>query len=350
MDILIKNGRIWDGTQFFQGDILTEDGVIAEIGSAIDAKASFTYDAAGKTVSAGLVDAHTHLKGISTDKYGTPTDSSCFPFGVTATADAGAELGDRAILGSFAVKNAVFVCTKIKNNCADLTEVPGLLKKYGDKAVGLKVYFSGINVQDTAPLQEICDYAHERSLSVMVHCNGSPMPMASILAVLQKGDILTHAFHGGPNSAMDDDFESLRAAQKRGIVIDAGFAGQVHTDFQVLQKAIAAKALPDIISTDITKSSAFTRGGRYGLTMCMSMARTAGMEEAAIFRAVTTAPAKALGRDWGRLEIGRAADIAVLDYADEGFSLTDKAGNTLKSSTGYRCLLTVADGQVVYKY
>lgn len=350
MVILIKNGRIWDGTQFFMGDILTEDGMIAEIAPNIDAKASLTYDAKGKIVSAGLVDAHTHLKGISTDKYGTPADSSSFPFGVTAAVDAGAQYGGRELLCSFAVKNAVFVCTTIKNNCADLTEVPGLLQKYGDKTVGLKVYFSGVNVQDTAPLQEICDYAHEKNLSVMVHCNGSPVPMSAILEVLGPGDILTHAFHGGANSAMDDDFESLRAAQKRGIVIDAGFAGQVHTDFEVLRKSIVANVLPDIISTDITKSSAFTRGGRYGLTMCMSMARTAGMAEEDIFRAVTTAPAKALGKSWGRLEVGKSADIAVIDYTDEGFSLTDKAGNTLESPTGYRCILTVADGQVVYKY
>ena len=34
---------------------------------------------------------------------------------------------------------------------------------------------------------------------------------------------------------------------------------------------------------------------------------------------------------------------------DEGFSLTDKVGNHIKSDKGYRCVLTMSDGQVVYR-
>lgn len=34
---------------------------------------------------------------------------------------------------------------------------------------------------------------------------------------------------------------------------------------------------------------------------------------------------------------------------DEGFDLTDKAGNHIVSEKGYRCVLTVTDGEVVYK-
>jgi len=34
---------------------------------------------------------------------------------------------------------------------------------------------------------------------------------------------------------------------------------------------------------------------------------------------------------------------------DEGFSLTDKAGNHIERDKGYRCVLTLADGQVVYR-
>lgn len=42
-------------------------------------------------------------------------------------------------------------------------------------------------------------------------------------------------------------------------------------------------------------------------------------------------------------------DIAVIDYMNEGFELTDKAGNHIESEKGYRCVLSVADGEVVYK-
>ena len=83
--------------------------------------------------------------------------------------------------------------------------------------------------------------------------------------------------------------------------------------------------------------------------MAMSMARTAGMAEEEILRAVTLAPAKALGQNWGKLEVGGVADIAVLDYTNEPFRLSDKEGNVLESSLGYRCKLTVADGVVVFR-
>ena len=80
-------------------------------------------------------------------------------------------------------------------------------------------------------------------------------------------------------------------AKKRGVIIDTGFAGYVHTDMAILQRAVAEGVLPHTISTDITKVSAYIRGGRYGMTMCMNMAQAAGMTEADVFRAVTSAPA-----------------------------------------------------------
>ena len=87
------------------------------------------------------------------------------------------------------------------------------------------------------------------------------------------------------------------------------------------------------------------------MTMCMSIAKHLGMSEEDIFRAVTSSPAKALGKEneWGHLKVGRCADIAVFDYTNEGCDFADKAGNHIVSEKGYRCLLTVADGELVYR-
>ena len=185
----------------------------------------------------------------------------------------------------------------------------------------------------------------------MVHSSNSPVPMGELLEALRAGDILTHAYHGGKNNVSEDGYECIKEAKRCGVIIDAGFAGHVNTDFKVFGEAVHCGAIPDVISTDITKFSAYTRGGRYGMTMCMNIARTLGMQEEDIFRAVTSNPAKALGKEseWGYLQVGRIADIAVLDYTDEGFDLTDKAGNHIESQKGYRCVLTVSDGQVVYR-
>ena len=76
-----------------------------------------------------------------------------------------------------------------------------------------------------------------------------------------------------------------------------------------------------------------------------------GMKEEDIFRAVTSSPAKALQKagEWGILKEGGNADICVLDYTDEPYCLTDKAGNRVENKKGYRCILTISDGNVVYR-
>lgn len=351
--ILIRNGRVWDGNKFLRQDILTQDDVILQIGEGITGDAEFVLDAEGKTVSAGLVDLHVHMTGAAPRAFGIHGEMSCFPFGVTAANDAGSVSGDNSLLDSFMLKNTVFVCAEIKNNHAEFSETEKLLKSYGDKAIGIKVYFdaSSQQVTDITPLEEACAYARQKNLKVMVHCSHSPAPMAQIVETLGEGDILTHAFHGGVNSAAADGFDCFRLARSRGVILDAGFAGHIHTDFSVFQKAMERGFLPDTISTDITRYSAYKRGGKYGMTMCMSMARHLGMDEADIFRAVTSTPAKILGKDteWGCLAAGRKADIAILEYADEGFDLTDKAGNRIASTDGYRCVLTVSGGEIVYR-
>lgn len=349
--LLIQNGRIWDGEKMFFADVLTENEEIKAIAPGITEKADITFDAAGMTVTAGLVDVHMHMRGISSDNYGIDPAAGCYPFGATAACDAGGKKGGEALLSSFGVKSAVFAEAVIENDGLDEAATARNCDLFRGKTVGVKLFYDvgGGKLHSLKPLREVCAFARSRGLRVMIHCNHSPTSMRSIVEELASGDVLSHVYHGGSNDCTEADFAALKLAREKGVVLDAAFAGHVHTDFAVLRKAFAAKQFPDCISTDITKSSAYKRGGRYGLTMCMSMARTAGMEEEAIFRAVTAAPAEALGQAWGRLQVGGAADLAVLAYTEEPFCLTDKAGNTLQSPMGYRCKLTVADGVVVYK-
>ena len=351
--ILIKNGKVWDGEKFSSSDILTEKGVISKIEPEITIEADFTFDAAGKIVSPGLTDLHVHLKGISSDEFGTLPEMSSFPFGVTSVCDAGGGFGDKRLLDSFSVKSKVFVSVDIKDNRADFKRAEENLAKYGDRAIGLKVYFDRLvsPVSDITPLKEISDYGNKNGLKVMVHSSNSPASMREIVDALNPGDILTHAYHGGENSCIVNNFEALRLAKEKGVIIDTGFAGYVHTDFKNFYSAVKNGFIPDTISTDITCLSAFKRGGRYGMTMCMSIAKESGMSIEEIFRAVTISPAKALGMEnsWGALKVGRCADIAVFDYVKDCFDLTDKSGNNIKSDKGYRCVLTLSDGEVVYR-
>lgn len=363
----ITGGRIWDGSRFMEGNLFWDDGgriqVLGDVASPGKAepltetgalgkaapRADYVFDAAGALVCPGLVDVHTHFKGISTDLYGMQAEMACFPFGVTAAADCGAEFGSRKELDNMMVKNVVFAAVPIRNNTADLTAAEENVQKFGDKTIGLKVYFDH-EVADTAPLKQVCQYARRLGLKVMVHCSDqSSVSMADTLNVLSKGDILTHMYHGGPCCGAVDDFSSLQKARERGIILDTGCAGYVHTDFAVLKKAVEQGVLPDTISSDITKLSAYVRGGRYGLTLCMSMFKTLGVPEEKILRAVTLDAAAALGQNWGHLSVGGPADITVLRYGNQPYSLTDREGNTMEDRKGYECVLTVSGGQIVYR-
>lgn len=351
--VLIKNGKVWTGSDFLYADVFAKDNRIEKIESGITCEADYTYDATGKIVSPGFVDIHIHMKGISGNEFGTPAEASCFPFGVTAAADASGVNGDKTLLDSYMLKTCVFVCSRFIDGKANLDLAKSMIKKYQEKTVGIKVYYDK-EVYPIAPLKEfeyICDFAHSNNLKIMVHCSNSPEAMKEFLPILKTGDILTHSFHGGLHSAIEDNFECIKEAQSRGVIIDVGMAGFVHTDFKILKNAISKNILPDTISTDLTKCSAFKRGGLYGMTMCMSILKDMGMKESDVFRAVTSNPAKALGKQakWGYLELGRCADISVVEYTDNGYDMTDKYENRICNSNGYKCCLTVCNNEIVYR-
>lgn len=351
MIIVLKNGRIWDGENFKFGDLVVENGKIVEIGQCRCVSRDYEFDVSGAIISAGLVDIHVHLRNVSSDEFGVQGESCCFPFGVTAVADASCGIENQKLLDSFQLKNVVFACTDFKDNNADFRRTESILEHVD--AVGIKAYFDiGISeVEDINPLKEVCSYARDKGLKVMVHCTNPPVTMSEVLSCLSKGDICTHTYHGVGHTVIEDDFYSLKQAKERGVVIDTGMAGGVHMDFSIMKKALEAGAAPDTISTDITKYSAFVRGGRYGMTLAMSIMRTLGMKEEDIMKAVTSAPAKVvnMSRSWGGLKLGEPADVAVLKYTDQNFNLTDRTGNSLEANKGYLCLLTMLDGQVVFR-
>ena len=351
--LLIKNAAIFDGTDYCRGDVLIEKGVIADIREGITCPDAEVIDIDGKLLAPGLIDIHTHLRNVSNTTFGVDASLCTIPFGVTAAVDGGASRGDEAYLDTLNIKSAVFVGVSIRGNKALLEKTDETAAKYGKYLLGYKVYFDTkvSEVTDVSPLKEVCDFAKSRGRRVMVHCSNSPVPMTEIVKTLNPGDILTHPYHGGVNTAADEGFEAIFLAKQKGVIVDAGLAGHVHTDFKVLKAAIAAGATPDTVSSDITRLSAFVRGGRYGLTACMSIMRHVGMKEKDILRAVTSSAARAVNREnvWGSVKAGDIADLAVLDYAHGGgFSFTDAAGNHIESNIGYKCVLTIINGDIVY--
>lgn len=60
-DLIIKNGTVVTSTESFLCDVAVKDGKIAAMAQNIEADAKEIYDAAGKLVLPGALDAHTHI-------------------------------------------------------------------------------------------------------------------------------------------------------------------------------------------------------------------------------------------------------------------------------------------------
>src|SRR6476661_4232081 len=81
-DILIKNGRIIDGSgnSWFRGDVAVKDGKIFKIGHLQNFPATKVIDASGLIVAPGFIDVHTHIEG---DEVKNPTADNFLYDGVT---------------------------------------------------------------------------------------------------------------------------------------------------------------------------------------------------------------------------------------------------------------------------
>src|SRR3954471_15144013 len=81
-DVLIRNGRIIDGTgsPWYRGDLAVRGDAIARIAPRIEAPAARVIDATGKVVAPGFIDLHTHARrGI----FQVPTADNYVRQGVT---------------------------------------------------------------------------------------------------------------------------------------------------------------------------------------------------------------------------------------------------------------------------
>ena len=338
--VLFRDFEIWDGEQFSRGSVLVEGERIAGMGQ-IEAAADTVFEGNGRLLTAGLVDIHTHFRYLSDDRYGLPAEAATFPFGVTAAVDATGMRGDAAYMDMLTPDVGVWVEIPIRDNQPMFEVARNRAAALGRYVVGYKVYFCG-QATDAHPLDEIFRRADR---PVMVHTTGSPVPMAEYLPLFRAGDVLTHAFHGGVHTAAEVGFPSLCRAQERGVVIDLGMAGHVHTDLKILQQAAAWGLFPDTISSDAVIGSLNRRGGRYGLTLCMSVMRHLGMPRQMLMAAVTGRAAQVVGRDWGHLSVGGPADLAVLAVDDaSGFDYPD-----LQGRAGFVCELTMKNGVVVHR-
>ena len=368
-DLLIAGGRVIDASQKLSAerDVAILHGKIARVAENIPRdQARQVFDAKGKLVTPGLIDLHTHVYeygqtlGVSSDRVGVQS-------GVTTVVDCGSVGAPMwAGLRKFIIQGAttrIYALLNISSAGCCLDEIyldPRLIdakttrrviEENRDIILGIKVRVRGKSsdaAHDVAVMKTAREVADATGVAIMSHWTDAP----EVLAVLKKGDILTHPFNPvSANSAnlfgfdmeqADKVLPQILALKDRGIWTD-GQAATTHTQWDVIEKAMSQGWLPDALSTDVARNPDKSPAS---VLAPMTAFLHFGMSLDQVIERVTVNPAKMLNYPdkVGTLEPGVNADVAVLELAQGNFELRDGRGQTRTARQQFVNVATVKSG------
>jgi dihydroorotase len=376
--LVVKGGDVLDPSQSLRGkrDIGIRYGLIEALEADIPAaRAERVLDAAGKLVTPGLIDLHSHVYPYGS-AIGIPADElvahQCTTTCVSA-GDAGANnfaafrryivAQSRTRLYAFVhianVGLTPFPVAELYN--IDFAQVDACAKavaENADMALGVKVRMSEnvIAKHGTEPLKRAilaCEKAGGGA-KIMCHIGGVETRelMSQILDLLRPGDVLTHSYSGAPNIAgaftniVQDGtiLPAALAAKRRGVIFDVGHGG-ASFDYTVAEAAIAQGCSPDTISSDIHVFSGNTPGMPY-LTWVMSKFMGLGYTLDQVVAMATINPAKVINRapKLGTLQVGAPGDIAILELIEGPVSFVDTRNNKRDGKVYLKPVQTVTAG------
>jgi len=372
-DLLIKGGKVIDPSQGLEAelDVAVRGGKIASVAPAIpEGQAGQVIRAQGKIVTPGLIDVHTHVFPY-VGPYGIEPDPYCVRRGVTSVIDAGtsgaftfpafrrfiierAETRIRALLHVVSI-GMVAGSTPNMGELEDLRYCDPKLavaaaNENRDLIVGFKIRFSekytGLN--DLEGMRRARAAADEAGLPIMIHIGGSYTPLKEFLALMKKGDVVTHSFNSHPNGLLDASGKltpEVVAARGRGVLFDVGH-GAGSFSFEVMEKCLGQGFSPDTISSDLY--SANINGPVYDLLTTLSKFLVLGMSLHDDIARATVDAARVFnfGAEIGTLKPGAEADVSVLDLKDGEFTFTDSDGKTRTGRQKLEAVTTVKGGKV----
>ena len=334
-DLVLTGGDVLDpgGGPAGKLDVAVRGGRIAAVAAGLSAGARTVVDVAGRLVTPGLVDLHTHVHP-GAGYWGIDPDAIAWHTGVTTWVDAGSS-GAYTFAGLRAATAGRTVRVPVLINVAGqgLAARTGEGRDLGDLDVDLTIsvvqanrdVIRGVKVRidaDTGgangvePLRRGLAVAQVCGVPVMVHIGTTPPALEDVLELLRPGDILTHCASG----LADPTGPAARAAHERGVLFDIGH-GSGAFSFDVAERQLAGGLRPYTISTDLHARSVF--GPVFDLPTTMMKLLVAGLPMADVVAAATVNPARALGLDAGTLTVGAPADIAVFRLEEGAFELVD---------------------------
>lgn len=371
-DILIRNGRVIDPSLQLNGnyDIAIADGKIMAIHdpgqNATPCPADFVLDASGCVVTPGLIDLHTHVFPEKTP-LGIPADQVGVAQGVTTVVDAGSSgaYNFSAFLSECVepAKTQVLAFLNISgdglcNGLSELADMSRLAPKEARQLIRQHLQIRGIKVRMSAsvvkengirPLVVAKQLAVDVNLPLMVHIGNSPPALSEVLNVLDKGDVVTHAFHGKRGGILDSGGELIpaaKAALAKGVLFDVGH-GTSSFSFATMRKARQIGVHPFTISTDIYRQN--VQGPVHSLLTTMSKCLALGISLEEVIAATTIAPATILGLadEIGTLRPQTVADLTILKLENETVTLTDSEAQQIVFDHNLKLHGTIRAGKVM---
>jgi dihydroorotase len=370
-ELVIANGEVLDPSQKLRGkrDVGIRFGQIAAIAPSIPADRSVQrIDAAGKLVTPGLIDLHTHFCpyiGI-----GLPADE-LVPITCTTTAVSAGDAGWQTWgafrllalphsrtrlyafvhIASIGLAGGLAPPEMLNIDYANVEGCAKVVAENPDTVLGVKVRItdSVVGQNGLEPLRRAIRAAElaGKGVRVMCHIGAAPGNLSDLLDLLRPGDILTHAYSGAGNNTVQNGrlLPAALAAKQRGVIIDVGHGGGSF-DFTVCEPALQQGMPPDTISSDIHAVSINTPGYPT-LPWVMSKFLAIGMPLEDVVAKATVEPAKIIGRvaGLGTLEVGAPADIAIMDLVDGPAEFVDTRTNKRSGTKKLVPVLTIRGGR-----
>ncbi len=374
LDLLVVASRIICPATGIDGPgvIGVGDGVITFVDSGSNVSglpdAQETLEFSSGVVLPGLIDLHAH-PAQSGSKFGIDADRDLLPKGSTTVlsqGDAGARNVDQyireTIRGSRTrVKLALNFCAEGESNPdgrffsldeASVEECMAAVERGGSDVWGISLNIALIQGDDVDPLEVMrrgIRAADESGKPVMFGATKtSAIPLCEQLGLLRRGDVMTYCFYSGDGSIVEDGrvLDCVREARERGVLFDVG-DGAAAFGFEVAEIAVAEGFLPDTISTDYYQHH-YLNHLDHDVPHIVSKMIEVGMTAEQCWPRVTSIPAQVLGMGdkIGRLEVGAAADLCVLELRDEAEPMIDGRGE-VRMGRRWRPVVTVAGGVVV---
>jgi dihydroorotase len=355
-DLVIKGGRVIDPSVGLDAvrDVAIAAGKIAAVEADIRGDAADTIDARGKIVAPGLIDIHTHAARVAQGA------RICLQDGVTGWVDcgsAGADNIDQIAATARAAPQIGRVLVNISRtgnapdgelmdiNRADVGLARGAIARHGDVVIGVKARLTRdiAGTNDLEGLRRAQEAAAPFGLPVMIHMGQSVSPMRAILALLKRGDIVTHMYAPAPNGILDEEgrlLPEVAAARRRGVIFDLGNGGNGHLKWDVVERATKQGFWPDTLSTDWTANSR-ENPSVIDFPNVMSKFIMLGMPLSQVIACATFKAARVFPAfdGCGTLNIGAPADVAIMELRQGAFEFLDNYKGT---RTGQQRLFPVA--------